>query len=273
MTQNIHATAVIDPQAELDASVTVGPYAVIGPGVRVGADCEIGSAVQLAGPTVLGRENRLFPQACVGFDPQDLKYEGEKSDLIVGDGNTFREFCTVHRGTSLGGGLTRIGDRNLFMAYTHVAHDCRIGDRTIFGNSATLAGHVEVGDDSILSAFSAVHQFCRLGRHAFIGGYTIVTMDALPYARTVGQKPVCLGLNRVGLERRGFDEETIRQLDQAMRIVSRLGLSRLDAVERLRGELGGSPHVDYLVEFISSSDRGVIRTPPGKRGSRGGRAG
>ena len=273
MTQRIHPTAVIDPEAELDSGVRVGPYAVIGPEVRIGPATEIGAGAHLTGPTVLGQNNRVFPNACVGFDPQDLKYKGERSQLVVGDGNTFREFCTVHRGTEGGGGLTRIGDGNLFMAYSHVAHDCLVGSRTIFGNSATLAGHVEIGDDSILSAFSAVHQFCRLGRHAFIGGYTIVTMDALPFARTVGQKAVCLGINRVGLERRGFDEETLRVLDQAMRIVSRSGLSRTDAMDRLRDRLGGNAHVDYLVEFISSSKRGVIRTSPGRRGSRGGSAG
>ncbi len=272
MPELIHPTAVIDRRAELGSDVRVGPYAVIGPEVAVGAGSEIGAGAQLAGPATLGERNRIFAHACVGFDPQDLKYQGERSFLEVGDDNTFREFSTVHRGTALGGGTTSIGDGNLFMAYTHVAHDCRIGSRTIFGNASTLAGHVEVADDAILSAFCAVHQFCRIGRHASIGGFSVVTMDALPYARTVGQKPVCLGVNRLGLKRRGFDDERLRRIERALRIVSRSGLRIGQAVERLAAELPDDDDARVLIEFISASKRGIIRTPPGRRGTRGGAA-
>lgn len=265
----IHPTAVIDPGAELAAGVEVGPHAVIGPGVVVGEGSQIGAGAQLRGPTVIGRNNRIFSHACIGFDPQDLKYEGEPSRLKVGDGNTFREFSTVHRGTRLGGDETRIGSGNLFMAYTHVAHDCLIGDRTIFGNAATLAGHVEVHDDAILTAFCAVHQFCRVGRYAYIGGFTVVTMDAMPFVRTVGQKPVCLGINRVGLKRKGFDEARMRILERAYRIVVREGLNTAQALERLGDEMAEHEDVVYWAEFLRTSQRGVTRTTPGRRGGRG----
>lgn len=265
----IHPTAVIDPAARLGEGVRVGPYAVIGPEVELGDGCQVGSGAQLAGPSVFGRENRIFAHACLGFEPQDLKFQGERSVLEVGSRNTFREFCTVHRGTALGGGVTRIGDGNLFMAYTHVAHDCLIGSSTIFGNCATLAGHVEVHDHAILSGFAAVHQFCRVGSYAYIGGFSIITMDALPFVRSVGQKPVCLGLNRIGLQRKGFDEERLRVLEGAMRILVRSGLNSAQALERLEREYPGHADVAYLVDYVRGSERGVIKTPPGKRGSRG----
>ncbi len=270
METTVHPTAIVDPAAELGSGVTVGPFAVIGAEVKIGSGTEIGAAAQIHGSTRIGERNRIFAQACVGFDPQDLKYGGERSHLEIGDENTIREFATLHRGTGLGGGVTRIGSGNLFMAYTHVAHDCTVGDRTIFGNASTLAGHVEVADDAILSAFCAVHQFCRIGRHAYIGGYTVVTMDALPYAKTVGLKAVCLGINRIGLKRRGFDEDRLRVLESAYRIVVRSGLNTTDALARLRDEHGASDDVRYLVEFIESTKRGLLKTPPGRGGSRGG---
>jgi UDP-N-acetylglucosamine acyltransferase len=183
----IHPSAHVDESAEIADGVTIGPFAVVGPRVKVGAGTEIGASAQIQGWTTLGENNRVFPHACVGFEPQDLKYEGEEVFLEVGDGNHFREFCTIHRGTGFGGGVTRIGDDNLFMAYSHVAHDCRVGSRTVFVNGATLAGHVEVGDDATIGAFSAIHQFCRVGRHAYVGGFSVVTMDALPFVKTVGQ--------------------------------------------------------------------------------------
>ncbi len=270
METRIHSTAVVHRKAELDSGVTVGPFAVIGADVTIGRGTEVGGAAQIEGPTRIGRRNRIFAQACVGFEPQDLKFGGERSRLEIGDDNTIREFATLHRGTELGGGVTRIGSHNLFMAYTHVAHDCRVGDRTIFGNASTLAGHVEVADDAILSAFCAVHQFCRVGRHAYIGGYTVVTMDALPYMRSVGLKAVCLGINRIGLQRRGFDEPRLRVLETAFRTIVRSGLSTSDALARLRAEHGDSDDVRYLIEFIESSKRGVLRTPSGRGGARGG---
>lgn len=270
MESAVHPTAIVDRSAELDTGVSVGPFAVIGAEVVVGSGTEIGAAAQIQGPTRIGKRNRIFPQACVGFEPQDLKFQGERSYLEIGDQNTVREFATLHRGTELGGGITRVGDGNLFMAYTHVAHDCTIGDRTIFGNASTLAGHVEVADDAILSAFCAVHQFCRIGRHAYIGGYTVVTMDALPFAKTVGLKAVCLGINRIGLQRRGFDEDRLRVLESAYRTVVRSGLNTTDVLAKLREEHGDNEDIGYLAEFIESTERGVLRTPPGRGGSRGG---
>lgn len=268
----IHPTAVVDPGAELADGVVVAPHAVIGAEVEVGEGTEVGAGAQLQGPARIGRGNRIFPHACLGFDPQDLKFGGERTRLEIGDRNHFREFVTVHRGTGQGGGLTSIGSDGLFMAYSHVAHDCRVGDRVIFANGATLAGHVEVGDDATIGAFSAVHQHCRVGRHGYIGGFSVVVQDALPFVKTVGHKPACYGLNRVGLERKGFDEETLRRLHAAVRALTRSGLNTAQALAVLRAEHAGHPDVDYLISFVESSRRGVIRGLPGRRGSRGGAA-
>lgn len=270
MATQIHPSAVVDPRAELATGVVVGPHAVIGPRVTIGEGTEVGAGAQVQGPTILGRDNRVFPHACLGFDPQDLKFAGEETRLEVGDRNHFREFSTVHRGTGKGGGLTRIGDDNLFMVYSHVAHDCVVGSRTVFSNSATLAGHVEVEDDAVVGAFSAVHQFSRVGRHAYIGGFSVVTRDALPFVKTVGQRPLCYGLNRVGLERKGFGGERLDRLEAAYRLLVRSRLPLPRAVERLRAELGGDPDVDFLVDFVGRSQRGVIRDLPGRGGGRAG---
>jgi UDP-N-acetylglucosamine acyltransferase len=266
----IHPSAVVDPGAVLGDGVVVGPHAVIGAGVEIGAGTEVGAGAYVQGPTTIGRDNRIFPHACIGTDPQDLKFRGEQTRLEIGDRNHFRELCTVHRGTAKGGGLTAIGDDNLFMAYAHVAHDCKVGSRTIFANGATLAGHVDVQDDAAISAFSAVHQFCRVGRHAYIGGYSVIVQDALPFVKTVGHKPACYGLNRIGLERKGFSVETIKRLDKAVRLLTRGGLHLGDAVARLRAELGDDPEVAYLADFVSTAERGVIRGVPGRKGARGG---
>jgi len=264
----IHPLAVVDPGAELGDGVTVGPFAVIAAGVVLGDGTEVGAGAQVQGPARIGRENRIFPQASIGFEPQDLKFRGEEVWLEIGDRNQFREHCTVHRGTAKGGGITRIGSDNLFMAYTHVAHDCQVGSRTIFANNATLAGHVDVHDDASISAFTSVHQFCRVGRHAYVGGYSVVTMDALPFAKTVGLSPACYGVNRIGLTRKGVPAETVRRLGQAIRLLVRSGLNTAQALERIRAELAGDPEVDYLVAFVESAKRGVHRSAP-----RGGRAG
>jgi UDP-N-acetylglucosamine acyltransferase len=265
----IHPTAVVDADAELAAGVVVGPFATIGPGVTIGEGTEVGAGAVLQGLTRIGRDNRIYPHACIGTDPQDLKFRGEPTRLEIGDRNQFREFCTVNRGTAKGGGVTRIGDDNLFMVYSHVAHDCTVGSRTIFANNATLAGHVEVQDDASISAFSAVHQFCRVGRHAYIGGYSVIVQDALPFVKTVGHKPAFYGLNRIGLERKGVPAETIARLDAALRLLVRSGLNLGDAVARLRAEYD-DPEVVYLADFVSSAERGVIRGLPGRRGARGG---
>lgn len=266
----VHPRAEIDPGARLGEGVRVGPFAVIGAEVEIGDGTEVGAGAVVLGPTKIGRENRIYPNASLGFDPQDLKFRGERVSLEIGDRNHFRELCTVHRGTSKGGGITRIGNDNLFMAYTHVAHDCQVGSRTVFANNATLAGHVEVHDDASISAFSSVHQFCRVGRHAYVGGYTVVVMDALPFVKTVGQKASCYGLNRIGLERKGVPPEVVQALGKAVRLLVRSGLNTSQALDKIRTELPASPEVAYLLEYVESARRGVHKTPPGRRS--GGRA-
>ncbi len=269
MSSEVHRTAIIDPEACLGDGVVVGPNAVVGAEVTIGEGSEIGAGAQIQGPTRMGSKNRVFPYALIGFDPQDLKYGGERSNLEIGDRNVFREFSTVNRGTAGGGGVTTIGSDNLFMAYTHVAHDCHVGDRTVFSNAATLAGHVRVEDDAVIGAFSAVHQFCRVGRHAYIGGFSVITRDALPYVKTVGHKPVCYGLNTIGLRRKGLDDETLRRLDKAVRVLLRSGLNISQALDRLRAEHAGSAEIDYLIDFVAGSERGIISNLPGRRAARG----
>lgn len=270
MSKAIHPTATIDRSAELGQGVRIGPNAVIGPDVILGEETYVGAGAHIEGPTRMGSANRIYPKATIGFDPQDLKWGGETVRLEVGDGNIFREFCTVHRGTGMGGGVTAIGDRNLFMVYTHIAHDCDVGDHTIFSNNATLAGHVEVRDHAIIGAFSAVQQFCRVGAYAYIGGYTVVTKDALPYVKTVGHKPACYGVNRIGLERRGFDQQRIARLESAMRVLLRSGLNTTQAVAKMRETWEGDADIASLIEFVESSEYGVIKVLPGGGRKRGG---
>jgi UDP-N-acetylglucosamine acyltransferase len=268
----IHASAVVDAGAELADGVVVGPHAVIGPRVTIGDGTEVGAGTCIYGPTTIGRDNKIFPHVAIGLEPQDIKFAGEETRVEIGDRNHLREFVSVHRGTAKGGGLTRIGSGGLFMVYAHVAHDCAVGDRVIFANAATLAGHVEVGDDAVVGAFSAVHQFCRVGRHAYIGGFSVITQDALPFVKTVGHKPACYGLNRIGLERKGFTAETLRKLEAALRVLTRSGLNTGQALAALRAEHGGEPEVEYFIDFVAGSKRGVIKGLPGRRGSRGGGA-
>jgi UDP-N-acetylglucosamine acyltransferase len=270
MNKEIHASAVIDPSAKLGVGVAVGPNAVIGADVTLGDGTHVGASAQVYGPSRIGKENRIFPHSCVGFEPQDLKFGGGETRLEVGDGNRFREFSTVHRGTEEGGGVTTIGDENLFMVYTHVAHDCHVGSRTVFSNAATLAGHVVVDDDSTIGAFSAVHQFCRVGRHAYIGGYSVITKDALPWVKSVGIKPACYGVNKIGLERKSLDGDSIKLISAAMRLLLRSNLNTTQAIERMTEELGESEEITYLIEFLNSSQRGVLTALPGRRGARGG---
>jgi UDP-N-acetylglucosamine acyltransferase len=207
---SIHPTAIVDPQARLHSSVRVGPYAVIGVEVEIAEETEVGAHAVIEGPIRIGRRNRIFPHASVGLIPQDLKFKGERSEVVIGDDNRIREFVTIHRGTEGGGSITRLGSNNLIMAYSHIAHDCQIGDHCILGNAATLAGHVIIEDWAIVGAFSGVHQFCRIGRHAFIGGYTVITQDVLPFSSTVQERETrVFGVNLVGLRRRGFDRERL----------------------------------------------------------------
>ena len=267
----IHPLAVIDGAARIGDGVTVGPFAVIGPGVTVGDRTEIGAHVQIHGPTILGSENRVYPSVCLGMDPQDLKFAGEEVRLEIGNRNTIREYTTFHRGTGKGGGLTTVGDDNLFMVYSHVAHDCHVGSRTVFANCATLAGHVEVGDDAVIGAFSAVQQFGRVGRHAYVGGYTRLLVDALPFVKTVGLRPAVFGVNRIGLRRKGLGDDRIRTIEKAMRVFLRSGLNTTQALAQMEEEFSGAPDVDYLIQFVRSARRGVVKALPTHRG--GGEAG
>lgn len=256
---DIDPRAIVHAGAEIGEGTSIGPYAIVGPNVRIGRNCRIGSSAVIDGWTQIGDETQVFPFASVGLAPQDLKYRGEETRLVIGRSNTIREFVTIHRGTEGGGGLTSIGDRNLLMAYVHVAHDCRIGNHTIFGNAATLGGHVWVEDYATISAFSGVHQFCRVGEHAFVGGYSVVTKDAMPFAKTVGNRARIYGLNTLGLMRRGFTEETLSKLKRAYRylLVSKLTTSR--ALRHIEEDDSlACPEVQYLVEFVRSSQRGVI---------------
>jgi UDP-N-acetylglucosamine acyltransferase len=256
----IDATAIVSPDATLAPDVTVGAYTVIGPHVSVGAGTVIGPHVRIEGPTQVGERNRFVGQASIGTEPQDLKFKGERTELRIGNDNVFREFVTVNRGTTGGGAITTIGSHNFFMAYAHVAHDCHIGEGTIFANNATLAGHVEVGDFSTIGAFSAVHQFCRVGDHAFIGGGSICTQDVLPFVKTVGNRPAkTYGVNNIGLERKGFTKETVEALQRAYRLLVRSKLRLHEALDRIEAELGFHAEVRYFAEFVRESKRGVIR--------------
>ena len=265
--------AMIDPQARVAPTAIVGPgttvapFAVIGPHVRIGANCSIGASAVIDGHTTIGDNNEIFSYASIGLAPQDLKYKGEPTRLEIGSGNIFREFVTIHRGTAGGGGITRIGDRNLFMNYVHVAHDCHVGSQTIFGPHATLGGHVTIFDFVNVSAGSAVHQFCRVGAFAFIGGYSVVTKDALPYGRTVGSRPArVFGLNLIGLKRRGFGDDTLKKLRAAYRYLTQSKLNTTQAIARIEGDAAlKCPEVDNLVDFIRTASRGVILRRSGKR--------
>jgi UDP-N-acetylglucosamine acyltransferase len=259
-TTEIASTAIVHPSAEIGPGTTVGPHATIGPHVRLGADCRIGASAVVDGWTEVDEGTEIFPFASIGLIPQDLKFRGEESRLVIGKRNIFREFVTVHRGTRGGGGLTRIGDRNVFMAYVHIAHDCHVGNDTIFGNMATLGGHVTVEDFANVSAGSGVHQFCRVGRHAFIGGYSVVTKDALPYARTVGSRPARIyGLNIIGLMRRGFPPGVLAKLKGTFRYLLQSKLNTTSALQHIEQDRAlACAEVEYLLQFIRSSQRGVI---------------
>jgi UDP-N-acetylglucosamine acyltransferase len=259
MSASVHATAIVDPAARLGDGVEVGAYTVIDAGVTVGARTVVGPDCRLTGDTVIGADNHFESHCSVGAPPQDLKYRGEPTRLEIGDGNVFREFVTLHRGTPKGGGVTRIGGSSLFMAYAHVAHDCQVGAHVIFANAATLAGHVEIGDHASIGAFSAVHQFTRVGPYAFLGGFTVATKDCLPFMKTVGSRPArCYGPNSIGLERQGFDEERRTALKRAWRHLHNPKLNTSQAVERIRAELAGQPDVDLLLAFIAATERGVV---------------
>jgi UDP-N-acetylglucosamine acyltransferase len=255
-----HPTAIISPQAEIACSVRVGAYSIIGEGVELGEDCEVMSHVVLGGPTRIGGNNRIFPFASIGLDPQDMKYRGETSYLEIGEGNIFREFVTVHRGTEGGGGVTKIGNHNLLMAYVHIAHDCTLGDHIVMANGASLAGHVEIGDHAIVGAFCGIHQYCRIGAYSFLGSYSVVNQDILPYSKTTAPRPLDVyGANRIGLERQGLSKEDLSDLEAAFRLLTRSKLNTTQALEAIESRAFRSSHVRALVEFIRTSQRGVVK--------------
>ncbi len=259
MTQLIHPTAVVHPEAKLAAGVELGPYAVIGPKVTIGEGTTVGPHAVIEGRTTIGKRNKIFQFASVGAAPQDLKYAGEDTALEIGDGNTIREFTTLHVGTQGGGGLTKIGNGNLFMAYSHVAHDCVIGNGCILANSAALAGHVQVEDHVIFGGLSAVHQFTRIGRHAFVAGGAMVAMDVPPYCTAQGDRAELVGLNTVGLSRHGYTEDQIRRIKDAYKILFRSKLGLNEAMSKLRAEHGGHPEIEVMLDFVARSERGLTR--------------
>ena len=262
MTQ-IHATAIVDPAAELDGSVSVGAYSVIGPGVKVGAGTTIGPHVVIEGPTTIGRDNRIFQFASLGAAPQDMKYRGEPTELLIGDRNTIREFCTFNRGTAQDAGVTRVGDDNWIMAYVHIAHDVVVGHHTILANNATLAGHVHIGDWVIVGGLTGVHQFTRVGAHALLGFQSHVSQDVPPFMLVSGNPLSVHGFNIEGLRRRGFSRERIAQVKQMHRLLYRDGLKLDEARSRIEALLGVVPEGDVdvrsLLDFLSSASRGIVR--------------
>jgi UDP-N-acetylglucosamine acyltransferase len=256
----VHPTAIIDPSARIAETAEIGPYCIIGADVEIGARTRLMANLYIEGPTSIGEDNVFFPYSTVGVASQDLKYKGERAETRIGSRNKIREFVTIHRGTKGGGLVTSIGDDNLLMTYTHVAHDVRIGDRVILGNSVGLAGHVVIDDWAELSPFSGVHQFCRIGRHAFVGPYSVVKQDILPYSLTSFKPELeVFGANRIGLERRGFPTESIESLQTAFRLLTRSQLNTSQAIERIRAEVPPCAEVDDLIEFIRSSERGVVK--------------
>lgn len=256
----IHPTAIVNPSAKIADSADIGPYAIIGADVEIGARTQLKSHVVMEGPLAIGEDNVFFPYSTVGVAPQDLKYNGERSCTHIGHRNKIREFVTIHRGTEGGGMLTSIGDDNLLMVQVHLAHDVRVGSHCVLSHAATVGGHVAIDDWSVVGAGSAIHQFCRVGRHAMIGGYSVITQDVLPFSTTSAKREVKVyGENKTGLERRGFSAETIEALHKAFRLLSRSKLNTSQALEKILTELGGTPEVEELLQFISASDRGFIK--------------
>src|ERR1700690_3310956 len=257
---NIDARAIVSPSAKLGANVTVGAYAVVGDEVELGDGCRLDHHAVVQGPARLGQKNHVYPFAVVGGDPQDLTYQGERVSLEIGDENEFREFSSVNRGTVKGGAVTRVGSHNLIMSYAHIAHDCLVGDHTIFVNGATLAGHVTVEDHAQIGAFSPVHQFCRVGRHAYIAAHTVITQDVPPFAKVAAPRnTTCYGVNSVGLSRQGFSADRIEAIEKAFRLLLRSKLNTTQAVEKMRVTLGDSEDVLTLIRFIESAERGLTK--------------
>src|SRR5688500_12462357 len=256
---NVHPTAVVSPRARIGVGCYIGPYSIIGDGVELHDDVRLESHCVIDGLTTIGQGTRVFPFVSIGLPAQDLKYKGEPSETRIGRRNMIREFVTIHRGTAGGGMLTQVGDDCLIMAQAHIAHDCIIGDGVIMANAATLAGHVIIEDNANVGAYSGVHQFCRVGREAYVGGYSVVVKDALPFALTVGNHARCYGLNITGMKRRGYARATIDSLHHAFHLLLSAKLNTTQAIERIREEITGSPEVSDLLRFIEASSRGVTK--------------
>jgi UDP-N-acetylglucosamine acyltransferase len=255
----IDARAIVSPQAQLAQDVSVGPFSIVGPGVQIGPRTVIGPHAVVNGPTTIGADNRIFQFASIGDAPQDKKYQGESTRLEIGDRNVFRESCTINRGTTHDKGVTLIGNDNLFMAFSHVAHDCIVGSNTVFANCASLGGHVEIGDWAILGGLTAVHQFAKIGAHAFVGGGSILSRDVPPYVMVAGNPAVPHAVNAEGLKRRGFSEEQIKNIREAYRILYRSELKLADALARLAPLAQAQPEIRVFVDFIQSSARSLVR--------------
>ncbi|HET6863291.1 MAG TPA: acyl-ACP--UDP-N-acetylglucosamine O-acyltransferase [Pyrinomonadaceae bacterium] len=255
----IHPSAVVGPNAQIGEGCFIGPYSIVGDDVELGDDVRLESHCVIDGHTSIGSETHIFPFVSIGLASQDLKYKGEPSETKIGKRNNIREFVTVHRGTSGGGMLTRVGDDCLIMAQAHIAHDCLIGDGVIMANAATLAGHVIIEDRANVGAYSGIHQFCRVGKEAYIGGYSVVVKDALPFALTVGNHAKCYGLNTVGMKRRGYSREAIDLLHHAFHLLLSAKLNTTQAIERITEEISDSAEVADLLRFIEASTRGVTK--------------
>lgn len=257
---NVHPTAIIDPLAKIAASCRVGPYCVIGPDVELGENCCLLSHVAIDGPTKIGADNSFFPYCAIGMAPQDITYKGEPTRLEIGEHNEIREYVTINRGTIKGGGVTRVGSHLLIMAYTHIGHDCVIGDHAMLVNGATLAGHVTVEEWAVVGALCPVHQFVRIGAHSYIGGGTTITQDVLPFSMTSAAREThAYGMNKVGLQRRGFSQDRIAKIHHAYKILLASKKNTSQALEKLKSESDRGEDVDMLIRFIEASERGIIK--------------
>ena len=255
----IHPTAIISPEAKIGANVSIGPFCRIGERVTLGDRCALDSHVVIEGPTEIGSDNRFFPFCVIGVQPQDLKFRGEETFLTIGSHNVCREYVNIHRGTSGGGARTTVGDYNFLMVAAHVAHDCHVGNHVIMANAATLAGHVTIDDHATIGAYSGVHQFCRVGAHAYVGGYSVVTKDVLPYSRTVSERNThAFGVNSIGLERKGFTTEQIQNIKNAFRLLLQSKMNTSQAVAAIRENIRAA-EVDVVLKFIESSERGIVK--------------
>ncbi len=256
----VHPSAVVHPGAKIHSAAEIGPFCSIGDAVEIGPGTKLLASIYVEGPTRIGAENVFQPFSTVGVAPQDLKYHGESAETVIGDRNQIREFVTIHRGTEGGGAVTQIGNDNLLQAYAHVAHDCSVGSHCILAHGATLGGHVSIEDWAVVGAQSGVHQFCRVGAHSYIGGYSVITQDVMPFSVVVSDRSAkAYSVNKVGLERRGFSPEEIQRLHKTVRILTKAGLNTEQALQRIEAEVEADSHVRQLLEFIRSSKRGIVK--------------